>query len=324
MKRSLRSAQRVGLTTHETILVVLLFGLVFMVAFRFRPNHDHSPFLLFGAAPGMSVGQLRDEIVNKRHGTVECHPEFDVYQSCALKFSPDPGVLLAVVDPGKRVIVLHGVSVVGLETLHAEADSAQQSWSRVTSGESVPPLYQIGDTGAVRWTSSDHRWTAEQHFSGTEDPDRATQVILVDTKGVEQLVARSAPAAERAKQSGWLAPTEEEASAALQERRANRRSDYGGLATTLSELGDFETAHWNEHHRYTDNVGELPGMFVIAGTHLEILSASDSGWTAKAANPAFPGASCIAVGGRVPAGDTPVTAQGRGISASGVICDPMP
>lgn len=317
--------KRLGLTTNETILVVLLVGLVFMVAFRFRPRHERSPFSFLGVAPGMSLGQLRDEIVDRRRGTIECHPDYDVYQYCALKLMPSPGLLSAVVDPSKHVVVLHAVNVVGLEGLHVAADSARIEWSHVASAQSVPPLAQIGDTGAVRWTSPDQRFTAEQHFSGRHDPDEATQVILVDTKGVEALAAKSSKAADDAKRSGWIAPTADEAAAAMEERRANRQSDYGALATTLAQLGEFETAHWNEHHAYTDNLGDLSGIFVPEGARLEILTATDSGWTAKASSPDFPGASCVALGGRVPGPDLPATAGGRGISsANGIACDPLP
>ena len=324
MRDSAAPAKRSGISTHEAILVALLMGLFFMVAFRFRPGRDRSPFSFFGVAPGMSLGQLRD-IADKQHGSIECHPDYDVYQYCVVKVMPSPGLLSAVVDPSKRVIVLHAVTVVGLEGLHVEADSVRSSWSRVAEGQSVPPLVVIGDTGAVRWTSVDRRWTAEQHFNGRHDPDQATQVILVDTKGVEQLVAKSGKAADDAKRSGWIAPTAEDAAAAMEERKANRKSDYGALATTLSQLGDFETAHWNEHRTYTDNVGALPGIFISAGTILEIVTATDSGWTAKASNPDFPGLSCVAAGGRVPAIDLPATVGGRSISsASGVACDPLP
>ena len=302
--------------------MVLLVGLVFMVAFRFRPRHERSPFSFLGAAPGMSVGELRDVVVNKRKGTVECHPEFDAYQNCAIRFKPDAGPLTAIVDPGQRVIVVHAADMRALDTLHAQADSDQQSWSRVAGGESVPPLVAIGDTGAVRWTSIDHRFTAEQHFASTDD--RPTQVILVDTKGVEELAARSSAAAERAKQSGWVAPTAEEASKAAEEQRANRQSNYDAMVSTIRELPDFETAHWNQFRSYTDNVGALPGLAIVGGTHLEILTATDSGWTAKSSNPALPRLSCVAAGGRVPAADQPFTAAGRSVSSGGVTCDPLP
>ena len=97
------------------------------------------------------------------------------------------------------------------------------------------------------------------------------------------------------------------------------------MATTLTQLGDFESAHYNAHHTYTDNVADLGGMFIVGATHLEILTATDSGWTAKASLPGYPHSSCVAVGGRVPTTDMPVTAGGHSMtSASGVTCDPLP
>lgn len=306
------------------ILVLLLSALCIMVAFRFRPGRERSPFSFYGVAPGMSVGQMRDE-VGKRHGNVECHSAFDVYERCVLNLLPTSGEVVAIADQGRRLIVLQAVATGESEGLHAEADSARQAWSRVALVQSVPPLVEIGDTGAVRWTSSDQRWTAEQHFSGQLDPDPATHVILVDTRGLDRLTARSSQAEQEAKESGWTPPTAEEASAALAERKANRSSNYGALALALAQLSDFETAHFNEHHSYTDNVGELHGMVIPGTTHLEIMTASDSGWTAKASSPEFPGVSCVAAGGRVPVAEVPVTLHGRSAStSSGVVCDPMP
>jgi len=304
--------------------VVLLCALFSMIAFRFRPGRERSPFSLFGMTPGMSLGQLRD-VVARRNRVLECHATFDVYQRCFVHVQGSSGMLVAIVDPSNRVIIVHGLTMGESEELHAEADSVRASWSHVAPGKSVPPLVGIGDTGAVRWTSIDERWTAEQHFSGQEDPDPATQVILVDTKGLDRLVARSNQAEQEAKASGWTPPTAEEAQAAIAELKANRVSDYRALATSLSQLSEFETAYRNEHQSYTDNIAALQGMVVPGHTLLEIPIATDSGWTAKASTPAIQKVSCIATGGRVSASDLPVTAQGRGItSSSGVICDPMP
>lgn len=309
----------------QLILVGLILGVVLMFLYRLSPRHERSPFALFGVSPGMSVGELRKAVVKERGGTMDCRVDFGSYQYCALKYSPDPGMVAAVLDPSKNVIVVEAVSVVGLEGLYAQADSAQAAWNRVAQAVAVPPLVEAGDTGAVRWTSSNRRWTAETHFNGTRDPDVPNRVMLVDTKGVEQLAAGSDQGAEDAKRNGWIPPTEEEVATALEKRRSDRKSTYGAMATTLSQLGDFETAHFNAHHAYTDNVAELPGLFIIGGTNLEIISATDSGWVAKASLPNFPGVSCVAIGGKVAQIDWPVTAGGRSLSSPyGVTCDPMP
>lgn len=313
-----------GFSTPEIILVVLIAVLVFMVGFRFRPRHERSPFALFGVAPGMSVSEMR-KAAAQRKGTLDCRPQYDHYQYCALKLIPEPGIVGAVVDSKDRAIVVQAVAVSGLEGLYFQADTAATAWSAITQGAPVPPLVDRGDTGAVRWASPDHRWTAELHYGGSRDPDVARQVTIVDTRALHRLVAVSASAAADAKELGWIPPTAEEAAAAFEQHRRNRKSDYGALATTLSQLGDFEAAHFNAHHTYTDNVSDLPGMFIIGATHLEILSATDSGWTAKATLSGFPNSGCVAIGGRVPSAELPVTVGGRSVtSADGVTCDPLP
>jgi len=319
------ATKRAGLTGIEILLVVLIVTVALMFALRLRPGRDRSPFSLFGAAPGMTLTQLRASVSHYGSGTLDCRPQFGAYQSCQVKYSPDPGLITTVVAPDKRVIVVQAVNVVGLDGLNVQADSAQGAWNRVAQAQSVPPLAEIGDTGAVRWASRDNRWTAEMHYNGSHDPDRPTQLLLVDTRGVQKLAQSDDDAAEEAKRNGWIPPTAEEAAAAFQRRRANRASEFGAIANTLSTLGDFETAYWNAHHTYTDNVGDLPGMVVRGGTNLEMVSATDSGWTAKAMNPAFPKASCVASGGRVPPEQMPVTVGGKTISGSeGVACDPLP
>lgn len=316
---------RSGISTLEWTIAVLIVALVVMVGYRFRPGHERSPFALFGTTPGMSLAELRRVVTKDHRGTVNCRQELDVYQYCVLKYDPDPGFVSAVVDPAGRVVVVHAVTVAGLDGLQAETESAQMAWSRVAKGVSVPPLVEISDTGAVRWASPNHRWTAELHFSGYRDPDVATQVILVDTKGVEQLAARSPQGAERAKRSGWIPPTASEALASFETYREERVSTYGAMMTSLTMLRDGETGYWNAHHAYTDNASELGGMFILGGTNLEILSATDSGWTARATHAAFPGLSCVAYGGHVPAVDWPVTAHGKRITwVEGSVCDSLP
>jgi hypothetical protein len=177
----------------------------------------------------------------------------------------------------------------------------------------------------VRWATPGHRWTAELHYGGLRDPDVVRQVTIVDTRALHRLVAISPNVAAEARESGWIPPTAEEAAAAFEQHRLNRKSNYGALATTLSQLGDFEAAHFNAHHTFTDNVADLPGLFILGATHLEILSATDSGWTAKATLADFPKSSCIAIGGRVPTAEWPVTAGGRSLTTmDGVTCDPFP
>jgi hypothetical protein len=318
-------ASRRGMSALEITLVVTIAAVALMFGYAFRPHHDHSPFTLFGAAPGMSLAELR-QIVTKEHGgTVTCRPDFDTYQYCVLKYVPDPGFVAAVVDPDGRVIVVHAVTVVGLDGLEAEMERAQGAWSRVAQGASVPPLVEIADTGATRWASSNHRWTAELHFSGYRDPDVATQAILVDRRGVGMLSSRSSKGAERAKNSGWIPPTASEAAAAFATNREERASKYGDMVTSLSVLRDKETAYWNAHQAYTDDASALEGMFVPGAANLEILSASDTSWTARATHPSFPGMSCVAYGGKVPAEDWPVTAHGKRITwVEGSACDSLP
>ena len=316
---------RPGISTLELTIAVLIVALVVMVGYRFRPGHERSPFALFGALPGMSLNELR-QIVTKDHvGTVNCRKELDVYQYCVVKYAPDPGFVSAVVDPSGRVIVVHAVAVLGLDGLETETERAQAAWNNVAHGVSVPPLVEISDTGAVRWASRNQRWTAELHFSGYRDPDVPTQVILVDTKGVATLASRSREGAERAKRSGWIPPTASEALASFETHREERVSSYGDMLTSLSMLRDREAGYWSAHHAYTDNASELDGMSVAGATNLEILSATDSGWTARASHPSFPGLSCVAYGGRVPAEDWPVTAHGKRITwVEGSVCDSLP
>jgi hypothetical protein len=317
-------AKRFGISRLEIALVVVIIGVATMFVMGAKPRGDRSPFALFGVAPGMTLAQLQKAVIAQQQGKIDCRPQFTGYRYCVLKFSEDAGMVAAVIDPKKRVVVVEAVRVEGLDRLQVEAQNAQVEWNRHGQSISVPPLVDRGDTGAVRWSAGD-RWTAELHFNGSQDPDPASYVLLVDEKAIEQLAKSSDDAAESARQSGWIPPTAEEAAAAFEKHRADRQSDYGAMATTLTQLGDFESAHYNTHHSYTDNVSELSGMFIIGATHLEILSATDSGWTAKAMLPGYPHSSCVAIGGRVAATDWPVTAGGRSItSANGVTCDPLP
>ena len=317
-------AKRPGISRLEIALVVVIIGVAAMFIMGAKPRGDRSPFALFGVAPGMTLAQLQKAVIAQQQGKIECRPQFTGYKYCILKFYQDAGMVAAVLDPKKRVVVVEAARVEGLDRLQSEAENAQAQWNRVGQSMAVPPLVDRGDTGAVRW-SAGNRWTAELHFNGSQDPDPASYVLLVDKKAIEQLAKSSDDAAESAKQSGWIPPTAEEATIAFEKRRANRKSDYGALATTLTQLGDFELAHYNAHHTYTDNVADLSGMFIVGATHLEILSATDSGWAAKATLPGYPNSSCIAIGGRVPTAEWPVTAGGRSItSANGVTCDPLP
>lgn len=317
-------AKRFGISRLEIALVVVIIGVATMFVMGAKPRGNRSPFELFGVAPGMTLAQLQKAVIAQQQGKIDCRPQFTGYRYCALKFSQDAGMVAALVDPKKRVIVVEASRVEGLDRLQSEVQHVQAEWNRVGQGIAVPPLVDRGDTGAVRWSAGD-RWTAELHFRGSNDPDPASYVLLVDGKAIEQLAKSSEDAAENARQSGWIPPTAEEATAAFEKRRADRKSDYGAMATTLTQLGDFESAHYNTHHSYTDNLADLSGMFIVGATHLEILSATDSGWTAKATLPGYPNSSCVAIGGRVATGDWPVTAGGRSItSANGVTCDPLP
>ena len=316
-------AKRLGISRIEIALVVVIVGVAMMFIMGAKPRGNRSPFALFGVAPGMTLAQLQKAVIAQQQGKIDCRPQFTGYKYCVLKFPQDAGIVAAVVDPKKRVVVVEAARVEGLDRLQSEAQNAQVEWNRVAQSVAVPPLVDRGDTGAVRW-SSGSRWTAELHFNGSQDPDPASYVVLVDTRAVEQLAKSSEDAAESARQSGWIPPTAEEAAAAFEKRRADRKSDYGAMATTLAQLGDFESAHYNTHQTYTDNVAELSGMFIVGATHLEILSATDSGWTAKATLPGYPHSSCVAIGGRVATADLPVTAGGHSITASGVTCDPLP
>jgi hypothetical protein len=303
-------------------VVILVVGSMFAYQLLWR-GRKHSPFELLGVAPGMSVRELRKRIVDEKHGMVNCRREYEAYQSCVLKFSPDPGVVTAVLDPDGRVIVVEAIRIVGQNGLTAEVEKQQPEWSRVAEGISAPPLYDRGDTGAVRWTSRDERWWAELHFNG--GGDAPTQVLMADASGVATLAKRSPKGAEDAKQSGWIHPTPEEAKEAFERHRANRALDFGTMATSLSMLADYETAHFNVHHAYTDNLADFTGMTVPGGALIEIMIATDSGWTAKATHPAFPGYSCVTYGGRVQPIDWPITARGRHITTSeGVSCDALP
>jgi hypothetical protein len=317
-------AKRLGISRIEIALVAVIIGVATMFVMGAKPRGDRSPFALFGVAPGMTLAQLQKAVIAQQQGKIDCRPQFTGYKYCVLKFNQDAGIVAAVIDPKKRVVVVEAVRVEGRDRLQSEAQNAQAEWNRVAQSVAVPPLVDRGDTGAVRW-SSGSRWTAELHYNGSQDPDPASYVLLVDTRAIEQLTKGSEDAAESARQSGWIPPTAEEAAAAFEKRRADRKSDYGAMATTLTQLGDFESAHFNAHQRYTDDVTELPGLFIIGATHLEILSATDSGWTAKATLPGYPHSSCVAIGGRVATADLPVTAGGHSItSLSGVTCDPLP
>jgi len=117
---------RSGVSSLELTIAVLITALVVMVGYKVRPRHEHSPFALFGAAPGMSLAELRQSVTKAHSGMVNCRKELDVYQYCVVKYSPDPGFVSAVVDPAGRVIVVHGVAVMDLDGLATEIESADR------------------------------------------------------------------------------------------------------------------------------------------------------------------------------------------------------
>lgn len=325
LRQNRRFGSRPGLTRFEMSLIGVIVGVAFMFAYHFRPRQERSPFTFFGVAPGMSLDQLRGLVTGDGKGTVDCRRDFDVYQYCVVKFDPDPGFVVAVVDPKERVILVQAVNVAGLDGVHTEADAAQGRWNGVAPGHAAPPLVDIGDTGVVRWMSPNHHFAAELHYSGSSDPDVANQVILTDTRAVALLGARSPDIAERAKHSGWIAPTAAEAEAAFETFRSERSTNFDQMRATLTLFRGIETGYWNEHHTFTDDASALPGTFIVGASHLDILSATDSGWTARATHPAFPGYSCVAYGGHVPPGDWPVTEKGQRITfAEGSACDALP
>jgi hypothetical protein len=173
--------------------------------------------------------------------------------------------------------------------------------------------------------SPNHHWTAELHYSGSSDPDAANQAILTDTRAVALLGARSPEIAERARHSGWIAPTATEAEAAFETFRSERSTNFGHMRATITLVRDMEAAYYSEHHAYTDDAAALPGSFIVGATHLDILSATDSGWTARTTHPSFPGYSCVAVGGHVAGADWPVTERGQRITyIDGPACDSLP
>jgi hypothetical protein len=315
---------RRGISSVERALVLAIVAVALMVAFRFRPRHDHSPFSIYGVSPGMSLAELTST-VEGHGGKVSCPPQPDSYQTCALKLENDPGIVLTLLDPKKRVIVFHARGVIGMAGFADEGDAARASWGNVAQATSSPPVVEFGDTGVVRWMSPDKRWAAELHYAGIGDPDPPMGIVLVDRKGVATYAAHSPQAKEEAKRSGWLPPSVEEAAAAFENRQADRQSDFGAMSATLSVLRERETAHYMEHRSYTDDQTQLPGLLVIGNSNLEILTATDSGWTARATSRAIPGISCVAYGGRVPASDWPVTAGGKHITwVEGTACDSMP
>lgn len=291
------------------------------MAYRFRPRHERGPFSFFGIAPGMSMRELNAELAARR-ATVFCREDFKNYQYCVVKLSPDPAFVAAMLDRHDRVVLVTAVSVQGLDGIGVQADSAQLAWSRVAGGMQAVPFAEFSDTGAVRWTSKNGRWTAELHYGGFHDPDVPSHVILTDSEGIALFAAQTTTMKDWATNAGWIPTTASSAIVARQRRRAERKSDYGTMATTLAALHDHEAGYWNLNHTYTR---DLAGMFIIGGTRLRVLTANDSGWTADATHPEFPGRSCVTYGGRVPAHDWPVTQAGTAItSAEGVACDPEP
>jgi hypothetical protein len=317
-------AARRGISSVELALIVAVVAVALMVAFRFRPRHDHSPFSIYGVSPGMSLAELTST-VEGHGGKVSCRPEPHLYQTCALKLETDPGIVLTLLDPKSRVIVFHARGVVGMAGFADEADAARAAWGHMALGTPSPPVVELGDTGVVRWMSPDKRWAAELHYAGIGDPDPPMGIVLVDRKAVATYAAHSPQAREEVKRSGWIPPSVADAAAAFENREGDRQSNYQAMSATLSVLRDCETAHYTEHQSYTEDQTQLVGLLVVGNSNLEILTATDSGWTARATSQAIPGISCVAYGGRVPASDWPVTAGGKRITwVEGTACDSMP
>jgi hypothetical protein len=222
------------------------------------------------------------------------------------------------------VIVVEAGAIVGRPGLRLESEKETRAWSRVASPVAVAPMWAEGDTGAVRWTSPDRRWTAELQYSVNVD-EGPYMALLVDAETVGSLAQASDHWAYRAKESGWIPWTREELDAAEQQLGDARRQQYDSMPAMLSVLREKQAGYWSQNHHYASNVSDLDGMPSIGNTEVRILSATDSGWTAEALDRRFPGITCVTLGGQVPQDQWPWTAGGaRTTLLQATACDPLP
>ena len=225
--------------------------------------------------------------------------------------------MFALLDPSGRVAAVQLFQLSGKDSLAGEAARASIAWRRAGHPVAIVPHVDQGDTGATRWSTRDGRWSAEMHYRARFTPDVPMMLMVADQQAVAALAAISR---DDAKRHEFVDPTADEAAADLERIVRDRKSDWGALTTALTMLGDAQVGHFNAHGRYAASMAELQGLFIVGGSKLRILSASDSGWTAEATHDAFPGKSCVTYGGRV--SDLPRTAEGHEItSAEGIACD---
>jgi hypothetical protein len=300
------------------IVIVGVIALMLGGAMR-RLRGPDSPLQLSHLAPGMSLRALK-KAVQRESGTASCRdfgrPAVG-FQYCVIKVARSGGDMFALLDAHGRVAAIQLFQLAGKDSLAGEAARASAAWSRVATSAAIVPHVDQGDTGATRWATRDGRWSAEMHYRARFTPDVPMMLMVADRQAIAALAAQS-PA--DAKRHEFLDPTPEEASADLARIQGDRKSDWGALTTALTMLGDAQVAQYNAHGRYAARIADLPSFFIVGGTLLNITSASDTGWTAEARQPAFPGKSCVTYGGKV--SEHPRTAEGREITSSeGIACD---
>ena len=192
--------------------------------------------------------------------------------------------LVALLDPTERVFVARPMGA-ATRTAWAQTEpiAAQCGMeSRFGPGVPAPPSSSLADTGAVRWASPNHRWTAELHsvaYRRSRPGDQ--QVILVDTKGCRAKAALSESPERRTREAERLDSATAGKLRLVRERIArSANASYRDMAPPLhpSRRRGRSLQRPSAIHR---QCRRSSGTVRRGRTNLEILSATDSGWTAR-------------------------------------------
>ncbi|MFL5613697.1 MAG: hypothetical protein ACJ796_08555 [Gemmatimonadaceae bacterium] len=296
-------------------------------------GHRASPFALFGRddmRAGLRFDVLREAAKNESPKQYECVPLWSKAQRCVIAI--ENGTLVAILDSTNRVIRLMaasdpmvrlGANVHGQLILRDDVRDMRAAWDSVASlrrddaDPRAPQLLWLDRTrrwGATIWYSRARR--AEVPAASLPASNAELAMTVPESLGVTDLPAyalfaqlRPAPKATpvvhplRAPSLG--PPTAEELLTML-------RSDLRAL-TAAEESAVHRTG------RYETDVEKLD-LTPSEDVQLELVQATEDGWSAVATHPRLPAVSCVVYAGEI-ASHPATRKEGRHGAAGEVVCD---
>jgi hypothetical protein len=295
-----------------------------------------SPFALFGRRDmraGIRYEVLKEAASKESVKQFVCVPLWVKAQRCSVAI--DPGTLTAIVDSTGRVVRLlaatdpmlrNGINVHGQLIFRDVIHDTRLSWDSVgisrrdDSDPTSPELRWLDRT--QRWASS--LWYSRGHRAdvsvSSDALDAELAMTLPESIGVTDLPAyalfiqrRPTPSVvENSPPRTYRVPPPPPATP--EELLNMLRSD-------LREVTIAEEGVVHRTGSYETRLEQLD-IKVSEGVKVELLHASEYGWSAVATHPGLPGFSCVVFAGDAP---RPVTSQQakRGTTAGEIVCDQL-